>query len=215
MKTKGITAVALAVLLAGLASPANATTAARLSTEALARAADVIVVGRVVDQSTRWVDRNLVTLVTVAVSEVLKGDAGGRLTVALPGGVDASRRIPVAMIWPAAPVIRPRESGTTRASWSATAGTTRRRSSPSSRSATVSATRASSTHPCSRSSRRPPTARAPRCSSSPSAPAPSRTTPPRRRPGGSPRADTRLVGASSRDIRLTGSVEVAQAALLK
>jgi hypothetical protein len=34
----------------------------------------------------------------VAVSEALKGDAGGRLTVALPGGVDASRRIPVAMI---------------------------------------------------------------------------------------------------------------------
>jgi len=41
--------------------------------------------------------------VTVAVSEALKGDAGGRLTVAVPGGVDASRRIPVAMIWPAAP----------------------------------------------------------------------------------------------------------------
>jgi len=109
MKTKGFSACALAVLLAGVASPAHATTAARLSTEALARAADVIVVGRVVDQSTRWVDRNLVTLVTVAVSEALKGDAGGRLTVALPGGVDASRRIPVAMIWPAAPVVRTRE----------------------------------------------------------------------------------------------------------
>jgi len=109
MKTKGLTAGALAVLLAGLASPAAGTTAARLSTGAMARAADMIVVGRVVDQSTRWVDRNLVTLVTVAVSEALKGDAGGRLTVALPGGVDASRRIPVAMIWPAAPVLRTRE----------------------------------------------------------------------------------------------------------
>ena len=51
MKTMGLTAAALAVLLGGLASPAAATTAARLSTEALARAADVIVVGRVVDQA--------------------------------------------------------------------------------------------------------------------------------------------------------------------
>ena len=174
MKTKGLTAGALAVLLAGPAPPAHATTAARLSTEALARAADVIVIGRALDQSSRWVDRNLVTFVTVAVSEALKGEAGGRLTVALPGGVDASRRIPVAMIWPAAPVIRPRESGTTRASWSATAGTTRRRSRPSSRSATVSATRASSTHPSSRNSRRPPTARAPRCNSRSRTPASAR-----------------------------------------
>jgi hypothetical protein len=43
MKTKGLTAGALAVLLAGPASPAAATTAARLSTQALARAAHVIV----------------------------------------------------------------------------------------------------------------------------------------------------------------------------
>ena len=51
MKTKGLTAAALAVLLGGLASPAAGTTAARLSTGAMARAADVIVVGRVVDQA--------------------------------------------------------------------------------------------------------------------------------------------------------------------
>jgi hypothetical protein len=46
--------------------------------------------------------------VTVAVSEALKGDAGGRLTVALPGGIDASRRIPVAMIWQSAPAFAER-----------------------------------------------------------------------------------------------------------
>jgi hypothetical protein len=100
---------AVAALVAGLASPAAATTAVQMSTESMSQAADAIVLGRAVEQRSQWVGRNLVTLVTVAVEETLKGDAAERLVVALPGGVDASRRIPVAMSWPAAPVVRPKE----------------------------------------------------------------------------------------------------------
>ena len=66
---KRLAAVAVGILLAGRASPAVATTAVHMSNEAMAQAADLIVVGRAVDQKTQWVGRNLVTLVTVAVTE--------------------------------------------------------------------------------------------------------------------------------------------------
>lgn len=99
----------LAGLALAVAAPAGATTAAQLSNEALTDKADLIVIGRAGAQRTLWVDRQLVTLVTVTVSESLKGDAGASLTVALPGGVDAKRRFPVSVSWPGAPTLAPEE----------------------------------------------------------------------------------------------------------
>ena len=68
----------------------------------ITRASDMIVTGRVTGTRTEWVQdgRVLVTLASVDVADTLKGGAVESLTVAIPGGVDANRRFPVAMTYP-------------------------------------------------------------------------------------------------------------------
>jgi hypothetical protein len=85
--------------------------AAHLTNQDLATQADLIVIGRAVASRNEWVNdgRNLYTLVTVAVEETLKGEQGAITLVAIPGGVDANRRIPIAMTYPGAPRIAPDE----------------------------------------------------------------------------------------------------------
>jgi hypothetical protein len=70
---------------------------------------DVIAIGTVHETKSVWVDRSLVTLATVSVSETLKGTESTSLTVVLPGGVDANRKFPVAMSYPGAPRLVPDE----------------------------------------------------------------------------------------------------------
>ena|SRR5690242_13142962 len=82
--------------------------ATALSLEDMVNQSDAIVIGNCVETKSVWVDRSLVTLATVSVSESLKGGAS-TLTVALPGGVDANRKIPIAMTYPGAPQMRPGE----------------------------------------------------------------------------------------------------------
>jgi hypothetical protein len=55
------------------------------------------------------VDRDLVTFVTVSVTETLKGEPLSSVTVAIPGGIDANRRFPVAVTYPGAPSLGPDE----------------------------------------------------------------------------------------------------------
>lgn len=94
----------LATLSIGLvASTAAADVSVRLSNEALTDASAAIVIGRVTAAESRWIDRNLVTAVTVQISETLKGGAAGQIEVLLPGGIDANRRFKVAMTYPGAP----------------------------------------------------------------------------------------------------------------
>jgi hypothetical protein len=81
-----------------------ATTALQLSNQDLATQADLVVIGNCVDLRTVWVDRMLVTLATIQVSENLRG-TGSSVTVVLPGGVDADRPVPVMMSYPGAPRI--------------------------------------------------------------------------------------------------------------
>jgi hypothetical protein len=78
-----------------------------LSRRELAVQSAQIVVGTAVDRMTQWSadGRNLYTLVTVAVEQTLKGDASESVIVALPGGIDANRRIPIAMTYPGGPQI--------------------------------------------------------------------------------------------------------------
>ena len=83
--------------------------AAQLTNRDLTEQSDVIAIGQATDTRPYWADRNLFTLVTIAVSETLKGDGSGTIIVALPGGVDANRRIPIVMTYPSAPFISPDE----------------------------------------------------------------------------------------------------------
>jgi hypothetical protein len=70
---------------------------------------DLIGIGSCTNIKSMWVDRSLVTLATVSLSETLKGSESGEITVVLPGGVDANRKIPVAMTYPGAPRLTPGE----------------------------------------------------------------------------------------------------------
>lgn len=102
---------ALCLLVAALAVPAAWATTAVERTEAdLINEAAVIVTGRCTSLHSQWLDRDLVTVATISVSEVLKGNAGSEVTVVLPGGIDSNRRIPIAMSYPAAPEIYQQEN---------------------------------------------------------------------------------------------------------
>jgi hypothetical protein len=64
-----------------------------------------IVTGRCLQTRSAWFGRTIYTLVTISVDETIKGDESQTLMVAIPGGADATRRIPVAMTFPGAPKI--------------------------------------------------------------------------------------------------------------
>jgi hypothetical protein len=70
---------------------------------------DLIAIGSCVDTKSVWVNRTLLTLTTISVAETLKGAEPETITVALPGGIDASRKFPIAMSFPGAPRITPGE----------------------------------------------------------------------------------------------------------
>ena len=95
---------------ADLMPAADTTLALALSIGDMTDQADVIAIGNCVDTRSMWVDNSLVTLVTVAVGEALKGAPGETLTVVVPGGVDANRKVPVAMTYPGAPRLTPGEN---------------------------------------------------------------------------------------------------------
>ncbi|HEX4499184.1 MAG TPA: hypothetical protein VIE43_26140 [Thermoanaerobaculia bacterium] len=96
----------LGLLVAVLAVPAaRATTAVELTEADLVQDSTLIVTGHCTHLQSQWAGNILMTLATIQVTEVLKGNAGSPLTVALPGGADANRPIPVAMNYVGAPVI--------------------------------------------------------------------------------------------------------------
>lgn len=99
------------VLLLGLGAPVllQATTFEKMSTAQMAEAASDIVVGTVSSMRTVWVDRTLMTLVTVSVSESIKGSGAPEVVVAIPGGIDTSRDVHVAILYPGAPMMSPNE----------------------------------------------------------------------------------------------------------
>lgn len=91
-----------------LATP-DTTLAVALSLEDMVNQSDVIAIGNCLETRSVWVDRTLVTLATVSVSETLKGSESTSLTVVLPGGADANRKFPVAVSYPGAPRLTPGE----------------------------------------------------------------------------------------------------------
>ena len=87
----------------------DTTLAVALSLEDMVNQSDVIAIGNCTDARSVWVDQSLVTLATVSITESLKGTETS-VTVALPGGVDANRKFPIAMTYPGAPRITPGEN---------------------------------------------------------------------------------------------------------
>ena len=81
-----------------------------LSMQDMVIQSDLIAIGSCVETKSVWVDRSLVTLATINVSETLKGAELGTITVALPGGIDANRKFPIAMTYPGAPRLTPGEN---------------------------------------------------------------------------------------------------------
>jgi hypothetical protein len=87
----------------------DTTLAVALSLQDMVNQSDVIAIGNCTGARSVWVDQSLVTLASVTVTESLKGSETS-LTVALPGGVDANRKFPIAMTYPGAPTITPGEN---------------------------------------------------------------------------------------------------------
>jgi hypothetical protein len=90
-------------------TPIDSSRTKGLSIQAMTDQSDLIAIGTCVDTQSVWVDRTLVTLTTISVGETLKGAEQGTITVALPGGIDAHRKFPIAMTYPGAPQITPGE----------------------------------------------------------------------------------------------------------
>lgn len=87
----------------------DTTLAVALSVQDMVNQSDVIAIGNCVDTRSVWVDRTLVTLATFSISESLKGSENSTITVELPGGIDANRKLPIAMTFPGAPSLTPGE----------------------------------------------------------------------------------------------------------
>jgi hypothetical protein len=98
------------VALVFAAVPASATTAVHLTTEEMVQTSDLIVTAHVVSSEAIWVDRTLVTVVTVAVDETVKGAPSSTVQVILPGGIDDSGPVPLGVTYAGAPTLYQDES---------------------------------------------------------------------------------------------------------
>ena len=105
----GVCCLVAALVLPGAAAAEEVALALRLTTRQMTEQADLVAIGQCVETRSQWLGRDLVTLATVSLSEVIKGQEQSTVTVVLPGGIDATRRIKVASTWPGAPTIRPQE----------------------------------------------------------------------------------------------------------
>lgn len=97
-------AVCCAAML-GVATVAGATSLMHLEDREMALQSETIVVGRCASATTEWVEGTLVTKIRIEVSETLKGAATRELTLAIPGGVDTNRPVPVSVMFPGAPSV--------------------------------------------------------------------------------------------------------------
>jgi hypothetical protein len=92
-----------------LQTPVETSLANGLSIPEMVNQSDLIAIGSCVDTKSVWVGRTLMTLATISVAETLKGAELGTITISLPGGIDANRKVPVAMTYPGAPRMVPGE----------------------------------------------------------------------------------------------------------
>ena len=108
LRRTALVVLSLAVSLAAIPAAWGTTAVERTESDLIQESA-LIVTGHCTNLRSQWVERTLVTLATIQITEALKGSPGATVTVVLPGGVDSNRRIPVAMSYPAAPQIYQQE----------------------------------------------------------------------------------------------------------
>jgi len=92
-----------------LSRAARATQLVPLSEAQLIEQSSLIVVGQCTEAKGTWMGRRLMTVATIAVDEVLKGEPHSQVTVVIPGGIDAQRPIPVAAVAAGTPQLAPSE----------------------------------------------------------------------------------------------------------
>jgi hypothetical protein len=107
---KKLMRAALIAAVVGVCAPTvSATTVVAKTDREMTKESDMIVLGRCVKTRSEWVDKVLVTVATVDVTETLKGGAAKTIEVVLPGGIDTKRKVPVAMTYAGAPTLIPDE----------------------------------------------------------------------------------------------------------
>jgi hypothetical protein len=94
----------------GQTAPAETSLVAGMSMEQMVQGSSNIVFGKCLGTQSQWAGRNLFTMATVEVTESLKGDMTGTVTVAIPGGADFNRSIPIAVTVPGAPQMQDGEA---------------------------------------------------------------------------------------------------------
>lgn len=98
--------ISLTLLLGGASW---ATRLVPLSEAELTEQSSLIVIGQCTEVRSVWMGRRLMTLATIAVREVLKGERHAKVTVVIPGGMDVQRPIPVAAVVGGTPRLVPAE----------------------------------------------------------------------------------------------------------
>jgi hypothetical protein len=107
---KKLMRAALIAAVVGVCAPTiSATTVVAKTDREMTKESDMIVLGRCVKTRSEWVDKVLVTVATVDVTETLKGGSTKTIEVVLPGGIDTKRKVPVAMTYAGAPTLIPDE----------------------------------------------------------------------------------------------------------
>jgi len=91
-----------AMIGAGLS--ASATSLIHLDLKGLVDQSAVVVVGEATEQRTADTAEGLYTMTTFSVSDMVFGENGGTVTVAVPGGIFDKGKFKLAETWPGAPV---------------------------------------------------------------------------------------------------------------
>lgn len=108
-RIRSLSRLAASAGLALLAASAAATTLIALDDDQLVDQSDLIVTGTCVKVHHEWRQGLLLTLASVKVDRVLKGEKTSEVTLVIPGGVDFDRKVPVAVTFPGAPTVLPDE----------------------------------------------------------------------------------------------------------
>ncbi|TQV86076.1 hypothetical protein FKG94_00510 [Exilibacterium tricleocarpae] len=109
MNKKAIKKLVLITLIGLSPSWAWSTSLIKMSSADMVDSAVSIIHGRCTGVTSQWVKGSLVTKATISVTDTLKGIVDREITLVVPGGVDRTRAVPVAVTYPGIPTLTPNE----------------------------------------------------------------------------------------------------------